>query len=87
MNIVTLALYNPPLSVPPMTVRTFLAYRMSLMTIMRVRRTLSESEIEKYGIVAQLLPIDTEPGWSRHIIPITTLMTLALGVAARSWRP
>ena len=53
---VTMALHNPPIPFSPMAVWVFLAYRMSRMTIMRVRRTLSDSEIEKYGIAVQVIP-------------------------------
>ena len=52
MNMVTMALHNPPLPVSPITARTPLACRMSRTTIMRVSITLSESEIEKYGMPA-----------------------------------
>ena len=52
-KMVTMAVHNPPLPIPPMAVRTPLACRVSRMTIIRVRRTLSESEIEKYGMAAQ----------------------------------
>jgi len=48
MNMVEIVLYN--LLIParvPVAVRTFLACRMSRMTIIRVRRTLSETEIER----------------------------------------
>ena len=54
-NIVTMALHDPPIPAPPMAVQTFLVCRTSRMTIIRVRRMLSESEIEKYGTVAQSL--------------------------------
>ena len=56
MNMVTMALHNPPLPVPPMAVRTPLACRVSRMTIIRVRMMLSESEIEKYGTADQAKP-------------------------------
>jgi len=51
MNMVEIILYN--LLIPardPVAVWEFLAYRMSRMTIIRVRRTLSETEIERYAI-------------------------------------
>ena len=57
MNMVTMALHNPPLPVPPMAVRTFLVCRTSRMTIIMVRMMLSEREIEKYGMVDQSLPV------------------------------
>ena len=53
MNMVLTALHNPPLPVSPIAVRKFLACRVSRMTVIRVRRTLSESEIERYGMLAQ----------------------------------
>ena len=48
---------------------------------MRVRRTLSESEIEKYGIVAQSLLINCVV-WYTTTIPIAMLLTLASRIAA-----
>ena len=45
-SMVTIVLYNPQIPVFPRTARVSLACRMSRMTIMRVRRTLSETEIE-----------------------------------------
>ena len=51
MSIVTMALYNPVIPAgAPMAVRTFLLCRTSRETIMTVRRTLSPTEIEKYGM-------------------------------------
>jgi len=50
-----------------MIARMFLLCRTSRMTIIKVRRTLSESEIEKYGIVgmegmqSQTTPFDLAP--------------------------
>ena len=45
-----MALYNPLIPTgAPMAERMFLLCRASRMTIIRVRRTLSEIEIEKYG--------------------------------------
>ena len=49
MNMVTIALHNPPLPLPPMALRMLLACRRSRMTIITVRMTLSEREIDKYG--------------------------------------
>ena len=43
-----IALDRPPIPVIPRAVRVFLACRTSRMTIMRVRRVLSDSDIEKY---------------------------------------
>ena len=55
MSMVTMTLYNPPIPVPPMEARMSLAWSISRMTIMRVRRTLSDNEIEKYGRPNQTL--------------------------------
>ena len=60
MNMVAMALHNPPLPVPPKAIRMFLARRMSRMTIIRVRTTLSESEIEMYGTVDLSLLVGSE---------------------------
>jgi len=50
MSMVEIVLYNLPIPASgPVAVRTFLACRMSRMTIIRVRRTLSETEIERYA--------------------------------------
>ena len=49
-SIVIMTLYNSPIPPGlPMAARMFLQCRRSRMTIMRVRRTLSETEVEKYG--------------------------------------
>ena len=53
MNMVMTALHNPPLPVPPIPVRTFLARRVSRMTMIGVRQMLSENQIERYGMPAQ----------------------------------
>ena len=51
MSMVAMVLYNPLIPAGrPVTVRTFLPHRTSRMTIMRVRRTLSESEIDIHTI-------------------------------------
>ena len=55
-SMVMIALHNPPIPAIPMALRMVLACKMSRITIMRVRRTLSDSEIEKYGRTAQMLP-------------------------------
>jgi len=50
MSMVTMALYNPEAPEgAPIAVRMFLPCRMSRVTIKSVRRTLRETEIEKYG--------------------------------------
>ena len=47
MSMVAIVLYNPLIPAEdPVAMRTFLPCRMSRMTIMRVRRMLSEREIE-----------------------------------------
>ena len=47
MSMVAIDLYNPLIPVgDPVAARTFLPYRMSRTTIMRVRRMLTESAIE-----------------------------------------
>ena len=46
---VMMFLDNLPIPVIPIAVRMFLVYRMSRMMIMRVRKMLSEAEIDRYG--------------------------------------
>ena len=54
ISMVVIVLYNPPIpAVDPVAARTFLPYRTSRTVIMRVRRMLSESEIERYARGAQ----------------------------------
>jgi len=74
-------LHNPLIpTADPVTARICLPCRISRMTIIRVRRTLSETEIERYGIpkwgnkgVDQANPWD----WKYiAMIPIPTLMAL-----------
>ena len=56
MSMVTMVLYNPLIPVGASVVaRMLLLRRMSRTIIMRVSRTLSESEIERYGTVDQRL--------------------------------
>ena len=52
---------------------------------MRVRRTLSESETEKYARPGQLL-LDRAAVWKVNKMPIAILSTLALSVAVSLWR-
>ena len=59
MSMVTMTLYNPLIPLSPVEVRMFLVWRMSRMTIMRVRRTLSDSAIEKYGRPNQTPPVNS----------------------------
>ena len=48
---VTMAVYNPPAPPEaPIAFRMFLLCRMRRVTIMRLRRILSEREIEKYEV-------------------------------------
>ena len=52
------ALYRPPIPARAVAgVRVLLLCRISRMMIMRVRRTLSEIEIEKYGILKRILKV------------------------------
>jgi len=51
MSMVAMVLYNPPIPAQdPVAARTDLPCRTSRRTIIRVRKTLSETGIEKYGI-------------------------------------
>ena len=59
MSMVTITLYNPLFPVSPMEVRMSLECRTSRTVIMRVRRTLSDSEIEKYGRPNQTPPVNS----------------------------
>lgn len=76
MSMATTVLYNLLISVgDPMVAWIFLSCRTSRMTIMRVRRTLSETEIERCGRMSLTLPHPQE--WEATIkIPIAILMTL-----------
>ena len=85
MNMVTMALHNPPLPDSPMAVRTFLVCRMSRMTIVRVRMTLSDSEIEMYGMVDHSLPVGCED-WYMYMMPVARSVTSALSIVPSSWR-
>jgi len=86
MSMVTMVLHN--LLVPvgdPMAARTALSCRMSRMTIMRVRRTLSDTEIERCGRMNLRSPHPQE--WEASIaIPIAISITLAQSTAASLWR-
>ena len=81
MSMVTMALHNPPIPVSPVEVRTFFVYTMRRVTIKRVRRASSESEIERYGIADHMLPV-TSVFWWMSTMPIATFITLAHGIAA-----
>ena len=80
MSMVTTVLHNPPIPAIPKALRVFLVCKMSRMTIMRVRRTLSESETEKYARPGQLL-LDRSAVWKVNKMPIAILSTLVLSVA------
>ena len=58
-SMVTMTLYNPLVPLFPMEVRMFPVCKMSRTTIMRVRRTLSDSAIEKYGRPNQTPPVNS----------------------------
>jgi len=90
---VTVVLYHPPTpSGHPMATRMFLLCRASRPTIMRVRRTLSDIEIERYGIPKlkatefQVLVPGREVREMSVIIPIAMSTTLVQSVAAGSRR-
>ena len=58
MSMVMTVLYSPPIPARAVAaVRVLLLCRISRMMIMRVRRRLSESEIEKYGILKRTLKV------------------------------
>ena len=83
MNMVAMALYNPLIpAAEPAATRTFLLCRMSRMTIIRVRRTLSETEIERYRRPKSRVVEAREPphllDWKTSVmIPVATLIMLA----------
>ena len=81
MSMVAMATYNPPNPAKdPVAARKFLPCRTSRTTIMKVSRTLSESEIEIYGRVDQGL-IFTHSSVGRIArIPIAISLTSVLGV-------
>ena len=64
MSMVAMVLYNPLIPAEdPVAARTFLPCRTSRMTIMRVRRTLSEPDNERYGRPNQMAPGITVVVW------------------------
>ena len=82
MNIVAMIPYNPPIPArDPVAARTFLPYRTSRMTIMRVRRALSETVTERCGRMKLPLPHPQDLVASINI-PVPTVMALTQGVAA-----
>jgi len=91
MSMVEIALYNPLIPTwDPVAARMFLPCRTSRMTIIRVRRTLSETEIERYGIPKRGsigLLLRYLPCWKHSVtIPIPTLMGLVQSIAAGLWK-
>jgi len=67
MSMVAMVLYSPLIPTgDPVAARTFLPCRTSRTTIMRVRRMLSDNEIEMYGRVER----DTTDNSDRIPIPI-----------------
>jgi len=88
MSMAATDLYKPPIPVEdPKAAQTFLPYRTSWKTIMKVRRTLSEREIEMNGRVDQGLTF-THPGVGRIArIPIATTQGLALSVTSARGEP
>jgi len=92
MNMVTTALYNPVSPEgAPIAVRTFLLCRASRITIMSVRRTLSESEIEKYerpkltATESQMLLFGCEDR-CMSMIPVAVSTTSLAQSAADVWK-
>ena len=55
-----MALHNPPIPVIPREVRVFLASRTRRIMMIRVRRTLRESEIVRDGTMGQVSPATFE---------------------------
>ena len=85
MSMVEIALYNPLIPTgDPVAARMFLPCRTSRMTIVRVRRTLSETEIEMYGTPKRGgigLCSRYVPNWKYSItMPIPTLMVLVQSI-------
>jgi len=81
-----MVLYNPPIpDGDPTIARIFLPYKTSRMTIMRVRRTLSETATERYGRMKMPLPHAQDLVASIDI-PVPIIVGLAQGIAARLWR-
>ena len=83
---VAMVLYNPPIPTrDPVTARMFLPCRMIRVTIMRVRRVLSETEIERCGRMKLTLPHPQE--WEASTaMPVAISTTLAQSTAARLGR-
>jgi len=88
MNMVEIVLYNLPIPArDPVAVRRFLPYRMSRMTIIRVRRILSAAEIERYTTPNLENPRRESAVlvlyWKQSVVtPIPTLMGLVRSIAA-----
>jgi len=88
MSMVQASLYNPLVTTAdPVAARRFLPCRMSRITIIRVRRTLSEAEIERYGTANRggigLGVFRTAQRWEDSTtIPIPISMGLVQSIAA-----
>ena len=86
MSMVTIVLYN--LLIPfgdPTAARTDLSCRTSRVTIMRVRRTLSATEIERFGRMNLTSPHPQE--WVAIIVILVAILTLsAQDTVAGLWR-
>jgi len=79
MSIVMVALYNPILPAAPLVERMFLLCSTRRVTIMTVRRTLSETEIERYGrpksrVVVIEKRLHSKPSETSSMIPIATFV-------------
>jgi len=92
MSMVTTALYSPvnPEGAP-IAVRILLLCRTSRITIMSVRRTLSESEIKKYGR-PKLMEVEPQTqlfgceDWWMSTVPVAVSTTSLAQSAADVWR-
>ena len=86
MSMVAMVLYNLLiLGGDPIIAQIFLSCRTSRMTIIRVRRMLSETEVERLGRVKMVLPHPQDLVAST-MTPVTTLTALAQSIAAGLWR-
>ena len=92
MSMVATATYNPLIPYgDPVAVRTLLLLRKSRRTITKVRRTLSETEIEIHGTLylrrrmPQVLLTGCDIWWTTRI-PVPKLEALAQNVTVGLWR-
>ena len=60
ISTVTTTLHNPPIPVNPMTTQVFLVCSVIRATIVSLRRTLSESQTERYGRLSDAVMSVTE---------------------------